>query len=273
MTTIAITGTSGYVGGTIASGLEARGLSVIRLGRHAADRHFSLTATPAGNLLDGADALIHCAWDVNARGDAHRANVVGSIALLDLARHRPAIFISSMAAFDGCRSEHGRTKVEVERAAAARGAVSIRPGMLYSKESRGLFRTLATLIQRARLLPLVGGAVRMPLLHIDDLTELVARLIESPGEPRVISAAYPERIAFGTILRVLAAYLNRGTMFVPVPATAVMAALRLMEICGLAPRTGSDNLLSLLHPNPRPDLPPELAGVRFRPFNTVTLAQ
>jgi nucleoside-diphosphate-sugar epimerase len=280
MTTIAITGASGYVGGTLARGLERRGLNVVRLGRApgTTDRHFTLNEAPSPGLLDGVDGLIHCAWDVHARRpDAHRTNVLGSIALLDLARVsgvKSIVFISSMAAFPACRSDHGRTKLEVEAAVAERGGTVVRPGLLYSHEAGGLFRTLEGLIRASRLVPVVGGAVKLPLLHMDDLTELTYRLVlNEAASPPVVSAAYPERVAFRTVLRTIAACMGRGTTFVPVPATLVFAGLKVLEACGLSPRTGSDNLVSLLNQNPHPDLTAEIAGIRFRPFNAATLAQ
>jgi len=278
MTAIAITGASGLVGGSLARSLEADGFSVVRLGRRGADRRFALDAALDPGLLDGVDALIHAAWDVHARtAAAHRANVRGSIALFDLARVRgirPMLFVSSMAAFPGCRSEHGRTKLEVEAAATAMGGIAIRPGTLYGGGGGGLFRVLEDLVRRARILPLVGGSVKLPLLHMCDLNDLVGRLIRGEASvPPVISAAYPELVAFAAVLRAIAGSLGRGVTLVPVPAGLAMAALKLLEACGGAPRTGSDNLISLLYPNPAPELAAEVAGVRLRPFSVATPRQ
>ena len=149
MTRIAVTGASCYVGGSVAHDLQARGSHIVQLGRsRASDRHFALNETPSPDLFDGIDKLVHCAWNVHARKpEEHRANVQGSIALFELARAsgvKTAIFISSMAAFAGCRSDHGRTKLEVETAVIALGATVIRPGLLYSRDPRGLFGTLAS---------------------------------------------------------------------------------------------------------------------------------
>jgi nucleoside-diphosphate-sugar epimerase len=280
MTTFAITGATGYVGDMLARRVETRGFDVIRIGRSAkgVDRRFALNEAPPPDLLAGADALIHCAWDVHARSpEAHRSNVEGAIALLDLARSsgvRTIIFVSSMAAYPGCRSTHGRTKLEVERVVAELGGTVIRPGLLYGGGSGGLFGTLAALIKSSRLLPLVGGTVKLPLLHIDDLAELVCRLaLGEPPASSLVSAAYPERVAFQTILRTIAISMGRGVTLVPVPATLVLMGLKMLERGGLSLRTGSDNLISLLNQNPGAEFPEEVAGIRFRPFNTATMAQ
>jgi len=184
------------------------------------------------------------------------------------------VFISSMAAFAGCRSDHGRTKLEVEAAVTDRGGTVVRPGLLYSQNAGGLFSTLEGLIRRSPILPVVGGAVKMPLLHIDDLTDLVCRLVlEQAASPLVVSIAYPDRIAFRRILEIIAASAGRAPAFIPIPASLVFAGLRLLEACGLSPRTGSDNLVSLLNQNPSPDLAEVVAGIRLRPFNPATLAR
>jgi nucleoside-diphosphate-sugar epimerase len=278
MTTIAVTGAGGYVGGVLADSLERHGFDVVMLSRAGFGRRFELSETPAADLLAGVDGLIHCAWDLRARGaQARRINVEGSLALLQAAHTAGVsrvVFISSMAAYPGCRSMFGQAKLEVEAAVLRQGGVAVRPGLLFGKPAGGLLQTLERMVVRSSVLPLVGGSAMLPLLHIDDLGALVLHLLSGQATvPALYSAAHPDRVPFRTVLRTIATVAGRKVTFIPVPARWVLAALRAAEACGVALRTGSDNLVSLLHQNPHPDLNAETLGVRLRPFNTTTLVQ
>src|SRR5215469_281264 len=123
----AITGASGYVGARLAASLRARGARVLELNRSGRARRpdneaaaYSLGDEPAPETLAGMDALIHCAYDFGAhsRGEVWRSNVEGSLRLFAAARTagvRRMLFVSTVSAYEGCRSLYGQAKLAVEQ--------------------------------------------------------------------------------------------------------------------------------------------------------------
>jgi nucleoside-diphosphate-sugar epimerase len=283
MRACALTGASGYVGTRVAAALAARGVRVVRLARRPStgDAPFRLGEPLGPRALDGVDALVHCAYDFApvAEAEIRRVNVDGSLMLLDAARAAgvPRIaFVSSIAAWDGCRSRYGRGKLEVERAVAAQGGVSLRPGLVWDAagRSRGVFGAL----ERAAALPLLpvfdGGQQPFFLAHVDDVAmAVVASLAWEPSSMMAAStapvvAAHERAWTFVDLLRALAARRGRRARVVSVPGGAALAVLRAVELAGLPLRFRSDGLLSQLHPDPAPDFAPARAlGLKFRAFD------
>lgn len=273
----AVTGARGYVGSHIAKELELAGHKVLRLGRDRLldDRHFTLGEPVTASALEDADAVIHCAYDFHPRTAAedHRINVEGSLRLLETARMvdvQRFIFISSVSAFDGCRSFYGRGKLVVEQAVRAVGGIAVRPGLVYGDPGRGMFGTL-TRLARLPLLPVFGSG-RQPfvLVHVVDLARAIVQALEwniSRVEGPVV-LAHPEQVAFADILRFIAQRQGRRLRILPIPSMVGMFLLRTIETMGLSAGFRSDSLVSLLNPNPGLDFTlPEKLGIRFRRFS------
>src|SRR4051812_36201363 len=92
--TVAVSGSSGYLGGLVVGRFERSGWNVVRLERPRDDRPstpnrrpFVLGDQPAPGLLDDVEVLVHCAYDltVTRAEDISRINVEGSRRLLDSA--------------------------------------------------------------------------------------------------------------------------------------------------------------------------------------------
>ena len=116
-----VTGAHGYVGGAICEGLRRAGWQPRALSRNpaAAEVRFQLGAEVPVEPLRGAAALIHCAYDFSPRDylTARRVNGEGARRLFAAARAagvEQIMLVSSMSAFDGCRSNYGRIKMDLE---------------------------------------------------------------------------------------------------------------------------------------------------------------
>lgn len=250
---IAITGSNGYLGDHLARFLASRGHKV-----HPMDRTGGFELGGNVQLPGSTDALIHCAYDFKAFGEAanERTNVQGSIALFHKAHAagiRKLVFISSMAAFPGCKSIYGRGKLAVENVVRELGVLSIRPGTIHGAENQGIFGTLKKL-SSLPVVPLPGGGGQgIYLVHIDDLCEAICRLALD-GEPQTgapVELAHPEK----TTLREIINRLNGSPKpSIPVPASLLLPGLKFLEffLKGRSP-VRSDSLVSLLNPNPKPD--------------------
>jgi NADH dehydrogenase len=271
---VGVTGAGGYVGSHLVESLTGQGHEVVSLSRPLG---FRLGEPPRPGDLAGLDAVIHAAYDFSARGwaEIERVNVMGSTLLLDAtiaAGVSRFVFLSSLAAYYGCRSMYGRGKVRVELEVLPRGGYVVRPGTIFGGKGGGLFQSLANLVARSSIIPLPdGGSQRLYLVHIDDLVGLLEKLIrlDLPDNRRLVTAACPEGRTLREILGVLAREQGVRRFFLPVPSPLLLWPLRAAEVV-LGPRlpVRSDSLISLLYPNPAPDfsLPASLAGTRFRAF-------
>lgn len=271
----AVTGTGGYVGSIVARALERGSGDVLRLSRtgsQPAGARFTLEEGVARGALEGAQALVHAAWDFSAysRAEIERNNVAGSIRLFDHAAAAGVerlVFVSSLSAFPGCRSMYGRAKLAVEEHVLSLGGAVVRPGLVWGTDGGSLYATLAGLARKAPVLPVFAGESRkLHLAHEDDLAGLVVSLVEAervPAQP--VAAAAAEPLSLADILRRIAAAHGRRLRIVHVPWRAAWAGLRALELAHLDPPFRSDSVVSLISVQQRP-FGPEGAPAGFRPF-------
>jgi nucleoside-diphosphate-sugar epimerase len=263
---------------------EAADWSVIRLSTtsSAGDEktvafHLGEDVAPDLFRLRNVDALVHCAYDFRPlkQPDIHRVNVEGSRKLLAAARagnvERIAV-ISTISAFEGCRSLYGLAKLEIEAAAASVGALVVRAGLVYGDgpPGGGMFGSLSTSV-RHRLVPLIDGGIHPQyLIHEEDLWRLLERFcdgdLQNPGTPVVAasSRAWPLR----DLLAELALREGRRPRFLSVPWQPVWAGLRFAELAHLPIAYRSDSVISLVHQDGKPDFESlRAAGVTARDFS------
>jgi nucleoside-diphosphate-sugar epimerase len=266
------------VGSRIKAALQQRGWRVkdlIRQTTGARSISYQLGDEIEPRLLIGADALVHCAYDFSklAWSDIHRINVDGSEKLFcaaQTAKVRKLVYISSISAFEGCRSLYGRAKLETEKIVQQLEAFIIRPGLIWGDPPGGPFGRLVNQIERACALPLFGGGRQIQFPVFDqDVAQLVYDCVEgnilSRGKP--ITLAHEQPWTFRELVRVIAQAKGRRVFLVPVPWRWGWIALKSTELIGLHLPFGSDNLVSLMHQNPSPSfaLQREL-GITCRPF-------
>lgn len=256
---VAVTGASGYVGGAIAQRFEAHGHTVLRFSRRACEgewRSFSLDDDPDAIAWDGIDALVHAAYDFSPRTwqEAEVRNVLPSCALITAARRagvRHIVFISTLSAFDGCRSLYGKAKLAIEKEALAAGVTVIRPGLVWGEKPGGMMGSLQKIVSALPLVPYLcgGGGLRQYLVHEEDLAESVVRSASCEPAREPISVAHPASLTFCEVLTGIAAKRKLRRMFLPVPWSFAMAGLKLAEACGIPLPFRSDSLTGLVHGN------------------------
>jgi nucleoside-diphosphate-sugar epimerase len=271
---VSITGSGGYVGRHVTRTLSRAGHEIVPLSR---DRGFRLGEPIAPRALAGLDALIHAAYDFSARDwrEIEQINVDGSLALFRAAADAGVgrlMFVSSMAAYRGCRSHYGTGKLAVEAEVLRLSGDVVRPGVIYGGEPGGMFRSLTALVARLPLIPLPGrGDQVIYLTHIDDLGKLFETLLSTqPSEGgRLLISANPQGWTLREILQRIAVEHHLRRRFLPIPASLMFTSLRAAEtITGSHLPVRSDSLLSLLYPDPAPDfrMPWELRALSFRSF-------
>jgi len=275
----AITGSNGYVGGAVKKYLAAHGWEILELTRTPKPGTRSVAFQLGDELpaaaLAGVTALIHCAYDFKPLQPAEirRVNVEGSQKIFRsavAARIPRLVFISSISAYDGCRSLYGKTKMEIETSALKDGALVIRPGLVYGPAAGGMFGRLVEQVRGSKVVPLIGdGSQIQYLVHAEDLSRFIGGFAAGKiaADGRIVSAAHPQPWPFRRLLEEIARGQGKKNGFLPLPWRLVWAGLKAAELCGMKLNFRSDSLVSLMYQNPRPDFSAnEGLGLRCRPF-------
>jgi len=279
----AVTGAGGYLGSRLVAALRKRGRVIYELSRGAAARRdlsapFTLArGAPKGFFREeDVGALVHCAYDFGLTSwrDILEHNVKGSIRLLEAAREEGVakiVFVSTLSAFEGCRSLYGRAKLEVEKEALRLGAVVMRPGLVYGDRPGAMTGALAKVVELSPVVPLVGNGEQILYpAHEDDVAELIGRILsgEAVDVRGPLIAASERGMTLREILSALAARRRKKVWLVPFPWRLQWALLKSAEVVGLRPRLRSDSLISLINQDAHPDFTEtRKAGVTFRDFD------
>ena len=280
----AITGSNGYVGGCLKNYFAAHGWEILELtrapkaGTRAVKFHLGKNISAAD--LAGVNALVHCAYDFKAlRWDEICAvNIEGSRKLFATARAAGVgkiIFISSISAFDGCRSLYGRAKLSIEKIALNAGALVIRPGLVFGNDPGGMFGKLVAQVGQSVVIPMIGDGSQIQfLVHEEDLSAFAERCAggDMKISPAIFTAANEWPWAFKELLLEIARGQNKKIKFIPLPWRFVWMGFKAAEICGWKSNFRSDSLISLMNQNPHPDFSPNAAaGLVCRPFQAEKL--
>jgi nucleoside-diphosphate-sugar epimerase len=288
--TCAITGSSGYLGSRIKAYLHDKGWIVYGLNRRPASGilraertiPFSLGQDIDAGRLSNIEVLIHCAYDFRlvTWEEIVDVNVKGSVKLFEAAEQagvKRIIFISSMSAFEGCKSLYGKTKLEIEKEASKRGALIVRPGLTFGKHPGGMVGALQKVLSVSPIVPLAGsGNQVLYLAHERDLSQLILVLCQEdhPEVSKPVLAACKRGMSFRQILEVLAAVRGTRPILVPIPWRLVWAGLKGLEIIGLRPSFRSDSIVSLVNQDTAPSFEmTERLSVPFREFCLETVLQ
>jgi len=258
---VAITGANGYVGSALRDALVAAGNRVIALQRSVpsdgASNHipYSLESGLGQPLPPEVSAVIHCAYDLNARdrADIERINLGGTEKLLNAAGSVPVVLISSMSAYTGTQQIYGKTKLACEALVTERGGTSLRLGLVHGNADGGMIGALRKVVALP-VVPMLRPDSYQYAVHVDDMAKCVVDVVQQQPAQRVLGVASPRRVPFSEILRTLrAAATSKPLRTVAVPSALIYRALRTVEAAGLRPGFRADSMLGLTHP--APDVP------------------
>lgn len=282
----AITGGNGYVGGCVKDYLAARGWEIFELVRRpkpgARAFQFQLGDELSAELLSGVDALVHCAYDFTPLSweEIVAVNVEGSKKVIKAAKDAgvsKVIFISSISAYDGCRSLYGKAKLEIEKFALANGAMVVRPGLVYGGAGGGMFGKVSEKVRKSAIVPLIGSGTQIQfLVHNEDLSAFIEKYAagEVPLPSKILTAANEQPWQFKQLILEITRAQGKTPTFIPLPWRLIWLVIKCAEICGFKLKFRSDSLVSLVYQNPKPDFSGNVqAGLVCRPFSAAMLTK
>jgi nucleoside-diphosphate-sugar epimerase len=259
----ALTGASGYVGSRLAAKL-AEEFDVVPLSRRPQKQAILWSFDEKRGIAEdlrmrGVRVLVHAAWDMTeTKAEKNwQQNVEGSRRLLEAATRagvEKIVFISTISAFAGAKSEYGRSKLAVEEMVLKADGTVVRPGLVWGERPGGMFGALRKQVASGSIIPLIGGGrYAQYLVHEDDLAEAVLRATrDSTLSGQVITLAHPKPWLLRDLIAGIGAQMQKKVRFISVPWRLVYAGLKAAELAGVKLGFRSDSVLSLVKQNPRP---------------------
>ncbi|MBB4632504.1 NAD-dependent epimerase/dehydratase family protein [Sphingosinicella soli] len=265
MTTLAITGGTGFVGSKLIDLALEKGHGVRALARRAQPARPGLewvtgdlaNGSALARLTEGADAVIHVAGVINARSPLAFAagNVEGTRAMLEASRNVPRfVHVSSLAAREPALSIYGNTKAAADALVetARPDAAIVRPPAVYGpgdRETANVYRLVA------RGWALLPGRGRFSVVEVSDLASALLALAQSPSAQGIfeIDDATAGGLSHRDMAAYIAAALGKAPIYVPLPSAALMlgAAIDTLgaKLSGRLPALSFDRARYLAHPD------------------------
>lgn len=272
---VALTGATGFVGGHVLRQLAAAGWTVRALTRRADGlRQVQGAVLPIvgaldsadalAELVDGADAVVHCAGLVAARRtvDFQAVNTDGTANLVRAAvatGHRPRfVLISSLAAREPTLSPYAGSKRAAEEVLRQEGAdlpwQVLRPPVVYGPGDRATLDLFRQFAKGFALLPRSTG--RFSMVYVEDLADAVVALLQAEGLPSQIMELDDGRTggySWGDLLTVVEAQLGRRVRYlsIPRPIQRVVAAASSLAagLTGGVPFLSQGKVNEIAHPD------------------------
>ena len=272
---IAVTGATGFIGHAICAQLIANNYSLrvlVRNPRKASSRTFSDAEIIHGDLADpdslhrlvnGADAVVHCAGSVRGATRAHfdRVNVEGTRSVLHAIKAGTTsprlLSISSLAAREPQLSFYAASKHRAEQVLKEDGSgiawTVLRPPAVYGPGDRELLPVFRLMARGIALTPGLPTA-RFSMLHVDDLSSAVIAWL---GSDLVAEGVYTiddgrdNGYDWHDVAKVVGELCNRKVRIVRAPSwlldVPARVNSRIGSLFGTAPMLTPEKLRELRH--------------------------
>lgn len=259
---IFITGANGFLGKALTNYYANTGNDVFALCRknifnHVNIKHsyFSLGDSIEKNLPE-PDICIHCAYDLTLTkwNEIYEKNVNGTLKLLKELKTlncKTIIYISSISAYEGCKSKYGKAKLLTENLVLKNNGISIRAGLIIGGEINGLIGKLKS-FSKSPILPLIGnGKYPIYIIQINDLIHIIDGIIIKKYHlsEKIITLASNDKRSLKDILK----QFNERIILIPLYWKIVYYGLVFLEFFKLNIAFKSDNVKSLVFQNKNPN--------------------
>ena len=244
-----VTGAFGYTGSRIAARLLDAGREVATLTRRGPGSHplggrvkplpYDFRGESLVEALADVDTVYVTYWMRFPLGRSGWDEVVGNVD--QLARSAAAggvrrlIYVSVSNAHHSSPTAYFRAKARAEdavREALATSSTSyaiVRPTLLYGPDDI-LINNMAWTLRRLPVFGIPGdGRYQVQPVHVDDVADICVRLAAGAGAAEVFAAG-PEILEFNEVVRIVRSAICSPALLVHMPASAVLAATRLLGL-------------------------------------------
>lgn len=253
--TIAITGSSGFIGAELAGHFLRKGHRVLMMQRSvpvdipagAAHVPFDLR-NPDILFPERPDVLVHCAFMAfsPSQPDAEEVNIQSTLALRDLCRANGIhfIFLSTMSAHGDAMSVYGRHKHRLEQMMDAGRETVLKLGLVVGA-SGGLFSRISDTVAGSVPVPLVdGGAQPIQTVGVDEVCQAVETVIDRKVTGLLLVGS-EEVHTLRTLYEVIAGAKGRKPRFISLPYALFDLALTVLALLPLKLPVSKENLIGL----------------------------
>jgi NADH dehydrogenase len=278
VSTILVTGASGFVGSHVIPVLLAGGHRVRALIRDGAaertirarlstDELASVEFARARledrlrlrHVTEGVDAVLHLVAiprDYDGGKELDRVNRAGTEAMLEAAKAagvRRFIHLGALGVRDDPKLHYARSKARGSEAVRASGLdwTILDPSLMFG-ERDGFFNQIALL---ARLSPGVmpfpaGADSRFQPFSVDDLATVVRRVVEDPATiGRQYQLGGPQQLTYREMCEITLRDMGKRRLLLPMPQPLIMLVARVSELLHLPFPVSSDQLRQLRFDN------------------------
>jgi nucleoside-diphosphate-sugar epimerase len=254
---IVITGANGFLGSTLVQYFSSKNWNVTALVRHPdkfADTenvsylHYDLSQSVNDGIFKNADYLVHTAYVKQdyEHPNAHEVNLTAAKNLLAASREhslKKNVFISSMSAHENAISVYGRQKFAIEKLFNSQRDVSLRPGLIIG--NGGIVKNMVNFMRSKHLVPLIGGGKQLlQTIEINDLARAIDQTLVH-DQSGVLTVAHPQTYTYRQFYQTIGKALNIRIVFVPVPANALLALLKILAAMRINLSINEDNVRGL----------------------------
>ena len=264
MSTVLVTGATGYIGGRLVPVLEAAGARIRCLARHPeglAARVSPSTEIVAGDLLDpasldralaGVDVAYYLVHSMGAHGDYREKDRAAARNFGDAARRagvRRIIYLGGLATGDEAFSKHLESRIETGKILRESGVpvVEFRASVVIGSGSLS-FELIRALVERLPIMicPRWVSTPAQPI-GIDDLLAYLAAALPLPGgDSRTFEIGGADQASYGDVMREYARQRGLKRVLISVPLlTPRLSSLWLGLVTPVYARIGRELIAGL----------------------------
>ena len=247
---IALTGSSGFVGSSLARHLTNQGFKIVCLARTISEQYqhrpYNMEHPLTDNLLLGVDLLIHCAFiKLEENPNAQSINYEGTKNLISAAKKcgvQKIIFFSTVSAHYQAISSYGKGKFQTEQLFDDSDVI-LQCSLIIG--DGGLFKQILNHTLSTRLVPLPNnGNQPMQVIVIDDVLKSVVSIINNKLCGRFI-LANTERFTYKEFFKVISKVYRKTLFYVPMPISFLKVIAGMAGIAKLKLPFNKENIYSL----------------------------